>query len=435
MSASRVATVLVAAWAAAFWLSEGMLQAVAELSLVASAVLVLRGAALPAEARLPARAALALAGWQGVSPLIARALGAPGLPPAALWLHCLDTAALPASALLGAQVLRWVWPAALFCAGGVLSLALSMVQHLVRWSVPVPRFLRVPVDRVHETFGGEDRYAAGGFFFHRLRLAHASVAALGPAVATALRPAVSRVRVLAALLAVSCVGCIVLAYARAALLTALLLVVLAAVVVTRSGRIRTAVGALVLVLGIAALMSPGWHARLGAATENFVGGERALARGAGWDLVHQHPWLGVGFGNYRTAALARASVTGINDQLSRDAHSIGLTVWAETGAPGLLLWVLLHVALLRALLRRAREGNTMALGAALSWIGYQTLGIAHYLPFHPSVSLGFALVWGVGLVYPGSAQRRAIDREGLPGTALPGVGPGPLAARGGPAGA
>jgi O-antigen ligase len=430
-----VATVLVAAWAAAFWLSEGMLQAVADLSLVASAVLVLRGAALPSEARLPARAALALAGWQAVSPLIARGLGTTGLPPAGLWLHSLDTAALAASALLGAQVLRWMWPAALFFAGGVLSLGLSMVQHLVRWSIPVPRFLRVPVDRVHETFGGEDRYAAGGFFFHRLRLAHASVAALGPAVASALRPAASRVRMLAALLAVACVGCIVLAYARAALFTALLLVVLAAVVVTRSGRVRTGVGALVLVLGFAALMSPGWHARLGAATENFVGGERALARGAGWDLVHQHPWLGVGFGNYRTAALDRASVTGINDQLSRDAHSIGLTVWAETGLPGLALWVLLHFSLLRALLRRAREGNTMALGAALSWIGYQTLGIAHYLPFHPSVALGFALVWGVGLVHPGSAQRRAVDREGLPGTALPGVGPGPLAARGGPAGA
>lgn len=399
MTAARVATVLVAAWAAAFWLAEGLLQAVADVSLVASAVLVLRGASLPSEARLPARAALALAGWQAVSPLLARALGAPGLPPVALWLHCLDTAALAAAALLGAQVLRWTWPAALFFAGGLLSFALSAVQHLVRWSIPVPRVLRLPVDRVHETFGGEDRYAAGGFFFHRLRLAHASVAALGPAVATALRPAPARIRALAAALAVACVGCIVLSYARAALFTALLLVALGSVVVTRSARVRTAVGALVLVLGLAALVSPGWHARLGAATENFVGGERALARGAGWDLVHQHPWLGVGFGNYRTAALVRASVTGITDQLSRDAHSIALTVWAETGLPGLGLWVLLHVALVRALLRRAREGNTVALGAALSWIAYQTLGIAHYLPFHPSVALGFALVFGMGLVH------------------------------------
>ena len=399
MSAARVATVLVAAWAAAFWLAEGLLQAVADVSLVASAVLVLRGASLPAGARLPVRAALGLAGWQAVSPLVARAVWAPGLPPAALWLHCLDTAALAAAALLGAQVVRWTWPAALLVAGGLLSLALSSVQHLVRWSIPVPGVLRVPVDRVHEAFGGEDRYAAGGFFFHRLRLAHASIAALGPAVAIALRPAGPRVRALAAALGVACVGCIVLAYARAALLTALLLVVLAAVVVTRSARVRTAVGVLVLLLGVAALVSPGWHARLGAATENFVGGERALARGAGWDLVHQHPWLGVGFGNYRTAALARAGATGITDQLSRDAHSIALTVWAETGLPGLALWVLLHAALLRALLQRAREGNTVALGAALSWIGYQTLGIAHYLPFHPSVSLGFALVWGVGLVH------------------------------------
>jgi len=399
VSAARVATVLVAAWAAAFWLAEGLLQAVADVSLIASAVLVLRGASLPAGARLPVRAALGLAGWQAVSPLVARAVWAPGLPPAALWLHCLDTAALAAAALLGAQVVRWTWPAALLVAGGLLSLALSSVQHLVRWSIPVPGVLRVPVDRVHEAFGGEDRYAAGGFFFHRLRLAHASIAALGPAVAIALRPAGPRVRALAAALGVACVGCIVLAYARAALLTALLLVVLAAVVVTRSARVRTAVGVLVLLLGVAALVSPGWHARLGAATENFVGGERALARGAGWDLVHQHPWLGVGFGNYRTAALARAGATGITDQLSRDAHSIALTVWAETGLPGLALWVLLHAALLRALLQRAREGNTVALGAALSWIGYQTLGIAHYLPFHPSVSLGFALVWGVGLVH------------------------------------
>lgn len=399
MSAARVATVLVAAWAAAFWLAEGLLQAVADVSLIASAVLVLCGASLPAGARLPVRAALGLAGWQAVSPLVARAVWAPGLPPAALWLHCLDTAALAAAALLGAQVVRWTWPAALLVAGGLLSLALSSVQHLVRWSIPVPGVLRVPVDRVHEAFGGEDRYAAGGFFFHRLRLAHASIAALGPAVAIALRPAGPRVRALAAALGVACVGCIVLAYARAALLTALLLVVLAAVVVTRSARVRTAVGVLVLLLGVAALVSPGWHARLGAATENFVGGERALARGAGWDLVHQHPWLGVGFGNYRTAALARAGATGITDQLSRDAHSIALTVWAETGLPGLALWMLLHAALLRALLQRAREGNTVALGAALSWIGYQTLGIAHYLPFHPSVSLGFALVWGVGLVH------------------------------------
>jgi len=435
VSPATVATALVAAWAAAFWLAEGLLQAVADVALIASAVLVLKGVSLRGEARLPARAALGLAGWQALSPLVARILGAPGLPPAALWLHCLDTAALAAAALLSAQVLRWTWPEVLFLAGGLLSVGLSAVQHLVRWSIPVPGVLRLPVDRVHETFGGEDRYAAGGFFFHRLRLAHASVAALGPAVATALRPAAARTRALATALAFACVGCIVLAYARAALLTAVLLVLLAGVVVTRSARVRTAVGAVVLAVAVAALVSPGWHVRLGQAAENLVGGERALARAAGWDLVHQHPWLGVGFGNYRAAALARQDATGITDMLSRDAHSIALTVWAETGLPGLLLWMLLHATLLRSLLRRARGGNTVALGAALSWVGYQTLGIAHYLPFHPSVALGFALVWGVGLVHPGSRHGRAVERQGLSGAAFPGEGPGALAAGRGPAGA
>lgn len=407
MIRARVATVLLAAWALAFWLSEGVLQAVADLSLVVSAVLALRGAVLPREARGPVRLALALAGWQAVSPLVVRALGAPGFPPASLWLHALDTAALAAAALLGAQVVRWAWPEALFLAGGLLTLGLSMVQHLVRWSVPIPGFLRVPVDRVHETFGGEDRYAAGGFFFHRLRLAHASIAALGPALAAALRPASMRRRGLAAALAVACIACTVLAYARAALLTALLLVLVAGVAVARDNRVRAAVVVVVLSVTGAALVSPGWHARLGAATENFVGGERALARAAGWDLVRGHPWLGVGFGNYRQAALSRQPVTGITDLLSRDAHSIALTVWAETGLAGLVLWLGLQASLLVALLRRGRSGNPAALGAGLSWLGYQTLGVAHHLPFHPSVALGFALVWGVGLVHPGqpSAER------------------------------
>ncbi len=196
-----MATLLLAAWAAAFWLSEGLLQAVADASLVVSAVLALRGAVLPGRRAGPVRLALALAGLAG-----GLAAGGPGargagISPASLWLHALDTAALAAAALLGAQVVRWAWPEALFVAGGLLSLGLSMVQHLVRWSVPIPAFLRVPVDRVHETFGGEDRYAAGGFFFHRLRLAHASIAALGPALATALRPAAMRRRALAAALA------------------------------------------------------------------------------------------------------------------------------------------------------------------------------------------------------------------------------------------
>src|SRR5262249_13838714 len=260
---ARLATVVLATWALAFWLSEGLLQVVADLSLLVSAVLVLRGATVPRGVRVPVVLALGLAAWQALSPLLVRALGAPGLPPASLWLHCLDTAALSAAALLGAQGVRWIWPERLFLAGGLASLILSGVQHLVRWSIPVPTFLRVPVDRVHETFGGEERYAAGGFFFHRLRLAHASIAALGPALAVALRPADARRRLLAAALGAACLACIVLAYARAALLTAVLLLLVAALVMGRSARHRALVLALPVTVALIATLSPGWQTRLG----------------------------------------------------------------------------------------------------------------------------------------------------------------------------
>jgi len=158
--------------------------------------------------------------------------------------------------------------------------------------------------------------------------------------------------------------------------------------------------AAILVAVVAAVASPGWRVRLGEAGENFLGGERALARHAGWDLVRQHPWLGVGFGNYQQAALARQSVTGITEQLSRDAHAIPLTVWAETGVVGLALYLALHLSLAVALLRRSRHGHWTAAGALIAWAGYQILGLAHFLPFHPSVALAFAFVWGVGLVHP-----------------------------------
>ena len=76
-------------------------------------------------------------------------------------------------------------------------------------------------------------------------------------------------------------------------------------------------------------------------------------------------------------------------------------MWAETGVVGLLLYLVLHASLVVALLRRARAGHWAAGGALLSWVGFQVLGLAHFLPFHPSVALAFAFVWGVGLVHPG----------------------------------
>ena len=334
MTWQRASTALLVLWAAVFWLSEGLLQGVADASLLLALFLVVRRrATLPGGTRTPSRSR-----WRWEAGRLLAAAGAragfAGFPSSGRWLHCLDTAAPAARPLLGAQVARWTAVEAAFDVGGGLSLAMAVLQHQLRWSLPLPKFLRLPVDRVHETFGGEDRFAAGGFFFHRLRLAHASVAALGLAAAGTVWPRARRRRIVAGLLAVACVTCMVLSYARAALLTAGFLLVLVALRSARGWARWGALAAILLALG-AALASPGWRVRLGEAGENFFGGERALARRAGWDLVQQQPWLGVGFGNYQRAALARQPVTGITEQLSHDAHAIPLTVWAETGVVGL----------------------------------------------------------------------------------------------------
>jgi O-antigen ligase len=159
-------------------------------------------------------------------------------------------------------------------------------------------------------------------------------------------------------------------------------------------KVGLAVAAALVVL---VAVTPAWHERLGKAVENLYGGERTLAMSVGWRLVKEHPVLGVGFGNHKPAALATQEQTGITDLLATDAHNLWLTTWAETGLVGLVLLAAVHGLLARALVRRHREGSIAATGAVLSFVGFHILSLVHYLPFHSSVHLSFAFIWGLGL--------------------------------------
>jgi O-antigen ligase len=166
------------------------------------------------------------------------------------------------------------------------------------------------------------------------------------------------------------------------------------------------------VVVLAVSMSPAWRTRLGKAVGNVYGGERQLAMSVGWELVREHPLTGVGFGNHRPAAMATADRTGINDLLATDSHNLWLTAWAETGLVGLVLLAGMHGLLARALIRRHLAGSLAATGALLSWVGFQVLALVHYLPFHTSVHLSFALAWGLGLCEDGPVVRGARDSPG-----------------------
>jgi putative inorganic carbon (HCO3(-)) transporter len=73
--------------------------------------------------------------------------------------------------------------------------------------------------------------------------------------------------------------------------------------------------------------------------DTLLGGREALWQ-ATWNLILDHPWLGVGIGNARHAVrpyvLLLRSVGGSE---SVAAHNPVLQVWAETGLPGILLYL------------------------------------------------------------------------------------------------
>ncbi len=396
----RAVTIVLALWSVGLVLAEAVQQVAASAAVLLALVLVFRRQ-LPLEpdVRGYARATLALAAWQLLSPALALVTGAAERwPRSARYGQVLDTVAGTAVASIGTVGVPWLLLGGLVAGGWLLSSALGLFQHFVLWTWEPPALLKLNLSRLQENFGTEERprYAAGGFLFHRLRFSHGAIASLGPALAVLARGRVVGRRWLAA--AVVCALLLVpfAAFARAAMLTGFALCVLALLLLSR-GTIRKMGLAVAGVLLVLVVLTPAWRARLGRAAENLFGGERSHAMSVGWRLVKEHPLLGVGYGNHKPAALATQSETGITDLLATDAHNLWLTTWAETGLVGLGLLATVHFLLARALVRRHRAGSLVATGALLSFMGFHILSVVHYLPFHSSVHLSFAFIWGLGL--------------------------------------
>jgi O-antigen ligase len=396
----RVVTLIFAVWAVGLVLGELVQQVAAGAAVLCAFVLVCRRRlCLAQDVKAYVLAAMALTSWQLLSPAIALMTGAADRWPRwARYGQVLDTASAAAVALAGTVGVPWLLIAGLSLGGWLLSGGLGVFQHLVPWPWEPPAAFKLSLARLHENFGTEahPRYAAGGFLFHRLRFSHGAMAMLGPALAWMARARQVWLRGLAAVSVAALLLAPYTAFARAALLTGLTVCAVGLALLVR-GTPRKVGLVLALVLVGMVVGTPAWRARLGKAVENIYGGERSLAMSVGSRLVKEHPLVGVGFGNYKPAALATQAETGISDLLSTDAHNLWLTVWAETGLVGLLLLAAVHGLLARALVRRHRQGSIPATGALLSFVGFHLLALVHYLPFHSSVHLSFAFVWGLGL--------------------------------------
>jgi O-antigen ligase len=402
-------------WAVGLVLAEVVLQVAAGAAVLLAGILAARRSLrLAPDVRAYVLASMALCAWQLVSPAVALLTGAASRwPRSSRYGQVLDTVAGAAAASIGTVGVPWLLLAGVVAGGWLVAAALGAFQNRVKWPWAPPAFFKLSLARLHENFGTEEapRYAAGGFYFHRLRYAHGAIATLGPALAVLGGSELARRRALAGVVVLGMLVSIYNAFARAALGAALIVSVVALLLLGR-GRARQVGVALLAVLVLAVSMSPAWRTRLGKAVGNVYGGERQLAMSAGWELVREHPLTGVGFGNHRPAAMATADRTGINDLLATDSHNLWLTAWAETGLVGLVLLAGMHGLLARALIRRHLAGSLAATGALLSWVGFQVLALVHYLPFHTSVHLSFALAWGLGLCEDSPVVRGARDSPG-----------------------
>ena len=224
---------------------------------------------------------------------------------------------------------------------------------------------------------GHSGYAVVGFFSNYLTFAHLMVFPLAFAGALALRA--ERLGLVAAPLVA---GVLVLSTARGAWLAALAVVV-ALVLTARRRPPLPALGLVVVAVGLAFTFRPDLRGH--AAGMFLPGGENTGRVGiyrANFEIIHDHPVLGLGFGRYKHAATPYYDRHPEADRRSH-AHSNYLQIAAEAGLVGLAAFAFLWAHVLRlgwTALARAPDAAvaTTAAGAWAALAGFLVGGITQY---------------------------------------------------------
>jgi O-antigen ligase len=310
-----------------------------------------------------------------------------------------DWLALPATAfafpLLSPKQRRTIaWTA------GVVFLASCVVAFLQYERVwPPIEFFRplawtkLPFGRAYEPIvGAENHFYGVGLAFHRLKFANVGglmvVAAFAAAlVTTGLDRAMAAVVVLFGLAAIA-----VATEARSAF--ASILVALVVMAFTRFGTVRERllwVGGLCVIVALSLTVSAGLRSRITHAFEASSNGDRAIIWSTVVGVVRSAPVTGIGLGRYK-----------ISEQVAHDApinlrehpgkgHNQFLTLAAETGIPGALLF-----AWLLGWLAWSFRGAGMEIGRGAMTF-FVTVAFTHDPLFHATVSMATVLVFGIAL--------------------------------------
>jgi O-antigen ligase len=331
--------------------------------------------------------------WAIVAPALA------GRPPTATGLaRAMDWLLIPFAAYaVGALPERHrKWIAVAGAAVFLFSCALAALQHSGLWPSPSTferlSWMRIPFYRVYEPVpGAEGQFMGGGLLFHRLKFAHVGGLTVLAFLALGL---VDWERLRSLWLATSAVGFLsVLAfpYARAA---SVALVLSASMALALSGlknpRARVAAFALAAVtLGAISAYRP-LRERFLYGLTSTGSGDRKEILSTGFRAVAEHPFAGVGLGQFRPSYFSSASTPQNVIDNPGKAHNEFLSIAAETGLPGLALFLLL----LGWLARLFNPRQPLGIFGLSALAFFCIVSLAHDPLIHAPFSMALSLAFG-----------------------------------------
>ena len=254
--------------------------------------------------------------------------------------------------------------------------------------------MRLSFERVYEAVPGtENRFMAGGLLFHRLKFSHIGGMAVAFALGVGLHLKGRRRMAALGVAAVGLVSVGLFPYARAA--SVALVAVMGLVVLLGLPR-RVALPTCAAVLGLAVLTlavnRPMRERFLNSSTEKGSGSRAALLE-TGLRAVREHPITGVGPGRFQARRWATPDMPDQAREHPGKSHNQFVSMAAETGVPGALLFVLLLGWLAWRLPRNRPEG----LGALGALAFFCLLSLLHDPLFHVQASQALVLILGTGL--------------------------------------
>ncbi len=212
--------------------------------------------------------------------------------------------------------------------------------------------------------GVPGRYGAMGFFLSRLTFGHNATLLLafaGGAIAS--RALGQKATWSAAGVCALALAAIAVTFDRAAYLA---LAVAAVVVAARTARARVSLA--LCAVALLALLHPGVRARLSTAFSAGANADRVFIWARAREIIRDHPWRGIGFGNYPRVCGAYYDRVDPRFFMRTWAHNLELSTLAETGPLGLLALAWLVYTAFRAVLRATGPWATGALAALCAWL-------------------------------------------------------------------